>query len=255
MATQAKTVRASKVLNAGKVIAVPASADIPTFKMDSDDVLNFAGTAVNAFKAAARGEARVAATLLESVVESAGYIGKALTASEYSRVVGKETLRQFKRAVDQNRLTAGTASVRRSQLKTSVLAILANLATPAEGEGFVSFVERAGDALKGAKLADGRLIRDEATGGKPRKPDQRGGTGSKGGGRRAGAGVVAATVVATEEPRDVVMQRAALVLTEGNPTRAAKLVVVLTNFAAEFDKWTATILTEQSSVRLVAQTA
>jgi hypothetical protein len=209
--------------------------------MNVDDVENFASESVTAFVAFDRTVSKASLTKMEAVKEAALVLPKGMTGADYDRLCRKAVKASLALAVKRGEMEDGTASKVASQLKTVALA-LANGIKPEDGQGFVPFYNECVTRL----ASDPTLAHVYGSAPKAGAPagtaSTRKGTGRKG--ASSGAQVPAgepASGNATPANRDP-MLAAALILTRGQETRAAKLVTVMQSFVTEFDKWTGTIL-------------
>lgn len=208
--------------------------------LEHQTVERVATATVTAFLKAKKTEDGAQQTLLASVVAQAKAIGRAMSASEYDLTLGRAIAGRFAAAVQKGILTESTAASARSRIKTALLALMAGFA-PKAGEGFRAFYDRAGaDFILTAKIG-GKPIW-EAKAGKKRAA-----AGSKSGkaGSASGGPTASPQGPAGGEPEVTdanAFQRAALIVCKGSQARAAKLVIVMTSYRAEFDKWAETII-------------
>lgn len=192
---------------------------------------------VKAFVRSVQSEAKAQQTLLAAVVAQAKVIGRAMSAAEYDLTLGRAISGRFAAAVQKGQLTESTAASARSRIKTALLALLAGF-QPKPGEGFRAFYDRAGtDFIPTAKVG-GKPLWPAKTG-KPRAA-----AGSKAGkaGSATGGKVEGASGTEPEVTDANAFQRAALIVCKGSQARAAKLVVIMTSFRDEFDKWAETVI-------------
>lgn len=215
-----------------------------TNQISAKDLKAFTGACVGAYTSHQDTMTKASATRLEKVSRACGGLPKGLTSQGYDKQVGPALVAAFKVVVDAGKMTEGTASKERSNLKTLVLACLNGFA-PGQGEGYGPAVERAGDYLVDRKNAQGEPIRNAKTGGKPRVPTARKGVGSKGG-KSKGSGAGKLTPVSGTEPgfKGSPQLAAALILTKNNKARADKLVIIMETYCDEFDRWTSTVITK-----------
>lgn len=191
-------------------------------------------------------------TLLTSVASAVAVIGDALSAAQYDRQFKPYLSAGFERAVKRGDISQRTADQYGSKLKTAVLAILSKTAEPVAGETFWEFYDRAAQALPSATLANGAKVW-EASAKRGRKVGAK--VAPKGGSHDPTASVIlkagglSADKVEGGFDRSAPMA-AALILCKGNEARAQRLVTVLQSYVAEFDKWAATVLTDQDKAEI-----
>jgi len=210
--------------------------------MNIDDVENFASESVTAFVTYDRTVAKAGVTKLETVKDACAYLPAKLTAADYDRLVSKGVKASLALAVKRGKLEEGTAFKVASQLKKVALAI-ANGIKPEDGMGFIPFYNAAVIALEAPSY--GYVYGLEP--GAKRAGAPVGTTSKRKGTGRAAASAPAPKVeVQTAGAAKDPMLAAALILTKGQETRAQKLVVVMQSFVSEFDKWTATIIPNET---------
>jgi hypothetical protein len=229
-------------IQGSKVVAAPVkAAKVIAWKLDANSAKRFATTACSAFVKQEAAITKARATAMETVSKAAAFFGRGVTANEYDRSVGALLKASFAEAVTKGQMTEGSASKARSRVKACTLAILANVAVPAQGEGFESFYNRANVALKGATLKDGRAVYDATKAGK-KAGGVRKGVGSKGGTSKGAQATVAKSEPSKPMTRDERQLQAALALVGDHPERARKLVIVVQSFVEELDKFMSTVI-------------
>lgn len=195
-------------------------------------------------------------TLLGVVAQAVATITVPLSAAQYDRQFRPYLAQGFAAAVQRKAISERTAGQYTSKLKTAVLALLSTDCRPIAGETFWEFYDRAAEAVTGAKLANGSPVweasekRGRKVGAKQPK--------KTGGGALPGAVAHANTLggsAGDSGAQEGGFNRhpkvaAALILTGGNEARAQRLVTVLANYTPEFDKWVATILSDQDQASI-----
>lgn len=183
-------------------------------------------------------------SLLETVAKLAASIGVPLSAAQYDKQIRPDLAKAFEAKVKKGLIAETTAASYMSRVKTATLGVLSCKLVPLAGEAFKVFTARAADTLSTATLADGKPVWEGKTG----RPAGNGGKAS------APGAVVPMRGKQEAETNEPAMLAAALIVTGGNRSRAQKLVAVFPAFAAEFDKWTATILSDEEKTAKRRQT-
>lgn len=213
--------------------------------MNIDDVENFASESVTAFVTYDRTVAKAGVTKLETVKDACAYLPAKLTAADYDRLVSKGVKASLALAVKRGKLEEGTAFKVASQLKKVALAI-ANGIKPEDGMGFIPFYNAAVIALEAPSYGYVYGLEPGAkrSGAPVGTTSKRKGTGRAA--TSAAASAASAATVQTATAAKDPMLAAALILTKGAEQRAQKLVIVMQSFASEFDRWTATIIPNET---------
>lgn len=199
-------------------------------------------------------------TLMGALADACKLIGVPLTSAQYDKQVRPYLADAFKAAArsKNSAVTDGTVTQYASKLKTAVLAILSKAAEPHAGESFFAFYDRAAKALPSATFTVGEGDNAQtvkvwnAETAKGRKAGAK--VGRKGvslPGAVADANASAATSGEGGFNRKPAVA-AALILTGNNEARAQRLVVVMQSYASEFDRWCASILTDQDKAEIAA---
>lgn len=212
-----------------------------------------AAQVAKAFASAVKRRESADVSFMLTTVAAAKLIGTPLTASQYDAQIGPYVREAFSAKAMSSVAETSRASYR-SRFKTLALAVCSGLPAfqPKAGEGLASFLGRVAEPLASAKLKDGRRIWDTAKQGRTASaPGSK--PGAKSGGAAGGptTGGSAGSVNDSEGGLDVKpAMAAALILARGNTSRAQRLVTVMQTYAEEFDRWTASILTDADKAEL-----
>lgn len=172
--------------------------------------------------------------LLNTVSTLCASIGVAISAAQYDKQIKPDLAKAFAKKVALGQIVETTAASYQSRVKTATLAILAKMAEPLAGESFQAFTARVspmfGEATlpgSNAKVWDGKVGRAAGSGGKA-----------------SSSTVTPLRAASNPETNEPAILAAALIVTGGNRARAEKLAQLFPAFGDDFDKWTATILTD-----------
>lgn len=196
------------------------------------------------------------ATFLLDCTTAAALIGLPITSKQYDRQIAPDVRKAFA-AKGMAHLAETTRASYRSRLKTFCLAVNSGLdgMTPLAGETMPVFLARISVSLATSKLKDGRPVWESD--GKGKAGRAAGTRGPKAGGAngREFTGLSASDLQDAEGgTNEAPMRAAARILAKGNPSRAARFLIVAQSYVEDFDKWCSTILSEDDKKELAKLT-
>lgn len=225
----------------------PKRAKLVLLAVTRDDVSQAArkvGTAIAKVEDAKRGLLTATADAIKAAKVTS------MSAKQFDRQFRPECEAALAKLVQRGKLTEGSAKVYVSKLKTVFLS-LANGLEPLASETFWEYADRAStDFLPTATLGDGSPVWEAST--------KRGPKAGKPKGRKGGQlpGAVADANSAADSSGSGFNRSpqvaAALILTGNNEARAQRLVLALASYGDEFDKWCASVLSDDDKAKVRA---
>lgn len=231
------TVRASKALNVQASKAPKAKASNVTHIAMTDRRAE--SIAANLSTAIIAVEGAIGGYMAAIVAQAKGV--PAMTEATYNQTVGIRLTASLNEFVGAGRITKETAASRKSQVKTSFLAIVNGL-KPEKGESLKPFSGRASEFIKGAKVGSEPVLKPTVTGkakGRPSAP-------AKGkGGKGQGALKPSSGNASPSQAKDA-FEAACMILAAksgGSSSRAQRLAFIFASkdLSEQFDTWAATV--------------
>lgn len=231
------TVRASKTLNV-QASKAPKGAPVTNVTPIGLSDRKADGIAANLSGAIIAVEGAVGSYMAAIIASAKGV--PAMTEATYNASIGIRITANLNEFVGAGRITKETAASRKSQVKTSFLAVVNGL-KPEKGESLKPFSGRASEFIKSAKVGNEPVLKPTVTGkakGRPSAP-------AKGRGGTKDALTPQSGDATPSQAKDAFHAAIEIVnaKVKGSPSRAQRMAFIFASadLAEQFDTWAATV--------------